>query len=71
MTEAQPAPTLLKDYQPFAFTIAEVGLTFRLKPKATRFLASIRYAPNPARPGRHDRLCPCQKLRLATPATDV
>ncbi|HQY43939.1 MAG TPA: M1 family aminopeptidase, partial [Paracoccaceae bacterium] len=70
MTEAQPAPTLLKDYQPFAFTIAEVGLTFRLKPKATRVLASIRYAPNPARPGRHDLFLHGEKLRLVSAAID-
>ncbi len=70
MTEAQPTPTLLKDYLPFPFTIAQVDLTFRLKPQATRVLAAIRLAPNPARPGRHDLFLHGEKLRLVSASID-
>jgi aminopeptidase N len=50
-----PQPTVrLADYQPFTHVLDQVGLTFRLTPKATRVLARLSFRPNPARPGRHD-----------------
>ena len=59
MTDARRDPPAvqavrLADYQPFTHRIDQVDLTFRLHPTATRVLARIRFAPNPARPGRHD-----------------
>ncbi|MGI3170809.1 aminopeptidase N [Pseudooceanicola sp. C21-150M6] len=38
----------LKDYTPPAWLVEEVRLTFRLSPRATRVLSTIRFAPNPA-----------------------
>ena len=70
MTETQPAPTLLKDYQPFPFTPTQVDLTFRLKPKASRVLSKIRFTPNPARSGRHDLFLNGEKLKLLWVAID-
>ncbi|PKP75089.1 MAG: aminopeptidase N [Alphaproteobacteria bacterium HGW-Alphaproteobacteria-6] len=43
-----PETVRLADYRPFGWTIEETGLTFRLDPQATRVLARIRFAPNPA-----------------------
>jgi aminopeptidase N len=46
MTQAAPArPILLADYAPYPFTLDHVALTFRLAPKATRVLATIRLTP--------------------------
>ena len=44
----------LADYQPFPYLLDRVELTFRLAPKTTRVVARLHFAPNPARPGRHD-----------------
>lgn len=46
----QPAPEtiFLKDYTQAAYLVEDVHLTFRLAPSATRVLARIRFAPNPA-----------------------
>ena len=52
-TEARET-VYLKDYQPFTHLVTQVALTFRLHPTATRVLARLDLAPNPARPGRHD-----------------
>ncbi|WP_425098652.1 aminopeptidase N [Tropicibacter sp. S64] len=47
-----PAPQTiyLKDYTPFGWTVEDVHLTFRLAPHATRVIARIHFAPNPAAP---------------------
>ena len=50
----QPRTIFLSDYQAFPYLLTQVNLTFRLSPKATRVLAELSFAPNPARPGRHD-----------------
>ncbi|CUX82404.1 MAG: aminopeptidase PepN [Roseibaca calidilacus] len=50
-------PIYLADYQPPAFLIEQVELTFRLAPKTTRVVSQIRFAPNPA-------AAPGQDLRL-------
>ena len=52
MTAAQTTVNLA-DYQPFTHLVAEVHLTFRLAPTATRVLARLRFSPNPDRPGKH------------------
>ena len=51
---ADPRTVHLADYQPFAFLLPQVALAFRLDPQATRVTARLSFAPNPARPGRHD-----------------
>ncbi len=68
MTSA--APKLLKDYQPFPFIPTSVDLTFRLDPTATRVLARISFAPNPARPDRHPLTLDGEKLRLISAHVD-
>ena len=57
MRDTTPQPIYLADYQPPAFLIEHVDLTFRLRPNATRVLARIRFAANPeAIPGQDLRL---------------
>ena len=70
MKDAAPQPTLLSDYAPYPFVIEGVDLTFRLAPKATRVLARIAFAPNPARPGRHDLRLDGEKLTLVSAQID-
>ncbi|MEZ5732669.1 MAG: aminopeptidase N [Paracoccaceae bacterium] len=70
MKDAAPQPTLLAEYQPYPFTIAEVGLIFRLHPEKTRVSARIRFAPNPARPGRHDLRLDGEKMKLLSASID-
>ncbi len=61
----QPQRTIhLADYQPFSHIVRSVHLTFRLLPGATRVLARLDLAPNPARPGRHDLVLDGEGLRL-------
>ena len=64
MQDATPTPVLLKDYQPYPFTLTSVALTFRLAPKATRVTARIEMAPNPARVGRQDLVLHGEGLKL-------
>ena len=71
MTSATPAAPAsdprtihLKDYQPFPYLVESVHLTFRLQPLATRVLAEIQFAPNPARPGAHDLALHGEELTL-------
>ena len=44
----------LSDYQPYPYLIDSVSLVFDLAPNATRVKATLKFAPNPARPGAHD-----------------
>ncbi len=67
---ADPRTIYLKDYQPFAYQIDHVALTFRLAPQTTRVLATIGFAANPERPGRHDLFLHGEKLRLVACAVD-
>ena len=53
-TTDTPKTIFLADYQPFPYLLDRVELTFRLAPKTTRVVARLHFAPNPARPGRHD-----------------
>ena len=68
MIEAQTIH--LADYQPYTHLVEAVSLTFRLSPTATRVLAELRLAPNPARPGRHDLRLDGEGLRLVACAID-
>lgn len=49
MNAENPKTIYLKDYLPFSHIVKGVDLTFRLAPKATRVLARLDFAPNPAR----------------------
>ena len=69
MTDA-PAAIHLADYQPFTHLVNGVELTFRLAPQATRVLARIRFAPNPARPGVHPLRLDGEGLRLLACTVD-
>jgi aminopeptidase N len=66
---ADPNTVYLADYQPYPFVLDQVHLTFRLAPRATRVLARLSFAPNPARPGRHDLRLHGEKLALISVAT--
>ncbi len=65
-----PAQIHLSDYTPPAWLIEEVSLTFRLSPDATRVLSRIRFAPNPARTGRHDLWLDGENLTLIRATID-
>ncbi|AWB48336.1 aminopeptidase N [Gemmobacter aquarius] len=54
----------LSDYQPFTHLVTRVALTFRLAPRATEVAATLHFAPNPARPGRHDLRLDGENLTL-------
>ena len=54
MNSQAPSTVYLADYQPFPYLLDRVALTFHLAPSATRVKAALNFAPNPARPGRHD-----------------
>ncbi len=60
----------LSDYLPFTHNLAQVGLTFRLAPKATRVRARLEFTPNPARPGVHDLRLDGENLTLIACAVD-
>ena len=64
LSDATPRAVHLADYQPFTHLVERVSLTFRLAPRATRVLARLEMAPNPARPGRHDLRLDGEGLRL-------
>ncbi|MCV2863656.1 aminopeptidase N [Albidovulum sediminicola] len=70
MKDASPQTIYLSDYQPYPFRIARVDLTFGLAPRATRVHSRIEFAPNPARPGRHDLFLHGEKLRLHSARID-
>ena len=70
MPAADPRTVYLADYQPFPFALDQVHLTFRLAPRATRVLARLSFAPNPARPGRHDLWLNGEGLTLIAAAID-
>ena len=61
---SEPRAVHLSDYQPFTHIVRDVALTFRLAPRATRVSATLRLAPNPARPGHHDLRLDGENLRL-------
>ncbi|TMV66009.1 aminopeptidase N, partial [Thioclava sp. BHET1] len=70
MKDATPQVIRLADYQPPTHLIEDVALTFRLAPRSTRVLSTIRFTPNPARPGPQDLRLDGEKLRLISAAID-
>ena len=64
MRTEEPKAIHLADYQPFTHLLTDTALTFRLAPRATRVAARLSFAPNPARPGRHDLRLDGEGLRL-------
>ena len=71
---ADPRTIYLQDYLAFPYVIEGVALTFRLAPKATRVLATLHFAPNPARQsppgGGHDLFLHGEDLTLISCALD-
>ena len=64
MTIAAPTTVYLADYQPFPYLLDRVSLTFDLAPSTTRVHATLNFAPNPARPGKHDLRLDGEKMLL-------
>jgi aminopeptidase N len=71
MSDAAAAePVFLSDYAPYPFRVEAVALTFRLDPARTRVRTRLEFAPNPARPGRHDLWLDGEGPRLLSLALD-
>jgi len=70
MKDSSPQTIHLKDYQPFAFVLDQVDLTFRLSPRATRVLSKIAFRPNADRSGRHDLFLHGEKMSLVSVQID-
>jgi aminopeptidase N len=70
MHNAAPQTIYLADYQPPAYLVTDVALTFRLAPKATRVLARIAFAPNPARDGHADLRLEGESMQLIRVSVD-
>jgi aminopeptidase N len=65
-----PAAVRLADYAPYPFVVERAELTFRLDRAATRVAARLRFAPNPARPGRHPLALDGERLTLRAARID-
>ncbi|MBY6003595.1 aminopeptidase N [Salipiger bermudensis] len=52
MKDASPQTIYLKDYTPFGWQVADVHLTVKLAPKATRVVSRIHFVPNPGAPAQ-------------------
>jgi len=63
-------PIYLADYQPPAFLVEQVDLTFKLAPTTTRVLSRIRFAPNPAAVLGQDLRLDGEGLRLIAASID-
>ena len=63
-------PIYLADYQPPAFLVEKVELTFKLAPATTRVLSRIRFAPNPAAVPGQDLHLDGEGLRLIAASID-
>ncbi len=70
MTQQAPATVILSDYQPYPYLLDRVELTFHLAPSATRVVAKLHFAPNPARPGRHDLRLDGEQMMLISARID-
>ena len=70
MNNDVPQAVHLADYQPPAFLVEEVSLTFRLHPTKTRVVSRIRFGRNPARSGMQDLWLDGEGLRLIRAAID-
>ena len=47
MKDASPQTIYLSDYTPFGWQVADVHLTVKLAPNATRVVSRIHFQPNP------------------------
>ncbi|MCC5956696.1 MAG: aminopeptidase N, partial [Natronohydrobacter sp.] len=66
MRDTSPQPIHLADYQPPAYLVDQVDLTFRLAPQATRVLSRICFRPNPGVHADHDLRLDGEALRLVS-----
>ncbi len=64
MCDTSPYPIHLADYQPPAFLVDDVDLTFTLAPQRTRVFARIQFRRNPASPPGHDLRLDGEELAL-------
>jgi aminopeptidase N len=69
MTQTAPAQIRLADYRPPAYLVDHVALRFRLAPKDTRVVSTIRFRPNPDG-GGGDLWLDGEGLRLVSASID-
>ena len=70
MQDATPQVIRLAEYHPPTHLIEDVALTFRLAPRSTRLPSTIRFVPNPARPGAQYLRLDGEKLQLISAKID-
>jgi aminopeptidase N len=70
MRDTAPQAVHLADYQPPAFLVDDVHLTFHLHPTRTRVLSHITFRRNPARSGMQDLWLDGEGLRLISARID-
>ncbi len=70
MSADDPRTIRLSDYQPYSHLLDRVELTFKLHPTATRVLARLHLAPNPAARTGQDLRLDGEDLRLIACAVD-
>ncbi len=70
MPADDPRTIRLSDYQPYSHRLDRVELTFKLHPTATRVLARLHLAPNPAARAGQDLRLDGEGLRLIACAVD-
>ncbi|MDZ4309954.1 MAG: aminopeptidase N [Cypionkella sp.] len=70
MPADDPRTIRLSDYQPYSHALDRVELTFKLHPTATRVLARLHLAPNPAARTGQDLRLDGEGLRLIACAVD-
>ena len=70
MTHPDPRTIYLADYQPYSHLLDRVELCFKLHPTATRVLARLHLAPNPAARVGQDLRLDGEGLRLISSALD-
>ena len=69
MKDASPQTIYLSDYTPFGWQVADVHLTVKLAPKATRVVSRIHFQPNPNAPAQ-DFFLHGEELKLIRAAID-
>jgi len=69
MKDASPQTIYLSDYTPFGWQVADVHLTVKLAPNATRVVSRIHFQPNPNAPAQ-DFFLHGEELKLIRAAID-
>ncbi|WP_370310830.1 aminopeptidase N, partial [Salipiger bermudensis] len=69
MKDASPQTIYLSNYTPFGWQVADVHLTVKLAPKATRVVSRIHFQPNPNAPAQ-DFFLHGEELKLIRAAID-